>query len=237
MTCFVKYLKVKFISFKKILFLLRDLFFKILSPPFCENCRVFLAKREILCVTCMQKIMPVVAQNLKLSVDYKIPVYAIGAYTDPLKGLVLAKNRSHRLVSIFLAELIYDKTIFNKLPCDYLVPVPLHWTRTVKRGYNQSQVMAARLQELKPQICVADILKRTRATQYQTGLSKLDRAKNLKNAFMLKNIDFNLYQDKNLILIDDVFTSGATLIAAAQELRKLKPKTITIIVACRTVPK
>lgn len=230
-------MKVKFISFKKILIWLRDLFFKILSPPFCENCRVFLAKREILCATCMQKIVPVVTCDLKLGVNCKIPVYAMGAYTDPLKNLVLAKNRSDRLASIFLAELIYDKTIFNKLSCDYLVPVPLHWSRMVKRGYNQSQVMAARLQELKPQIRVADILKRTRATQYQTGLSKLDRAKNLQNAFMLKNIDFNLYQDKHLILIDDVFTSGATLMAAAQALRKLKPKTITVVVACRTVPK
>jgi ComF family protein len=215
---------------------LKELFFAIISPPFCEYCRIFLAQRTILCVNCNAKISPVAVHDLKISSVYQVPVYAIGAYQEPLKSLVLAKNRSYRLMSSYLAQKIYEQTPFLNLPCDYLVPVPLHWSRIWRRGYNQSQVMCQRLQELRPNLQVADLLKRHRATKYQTNLSKSDRAKNLQDAFRLNpNIKPEIYFDKHLILIDDVFTSGATLINCIKILRALKPKSISVIVACRAI--
>lgn len=221
--------------FIKFYLLIRKFLLQILSPPFCEYCRKFLDERTILCANCLQKIKSVAVHDLKVSVKYKIPVYAVGAYQEPLKSLVLAKMRSYRLVSIYLADLIYVRTPFRSLACDYLIPVPLHWSRTLSRGYNQSFVMATKLSQLRPELKVADILRRNRATKYQSGLSKFGRASNLQNAFDLKNIDQNLYRDKNLVLIDDVFTSGATLAAAVKTLLKLKPKSIAIVVACRAI--
>ncbi len=208
---------------------------QILAPPFCEYCRQFLTERTILCANCLQKIKPVAVHDLKVTAKYKIPVYAAGAYQEPLKSLVLAKMRSYHLMSVFLGELLYVRTPFKNLPCDYLVPIPLHWSRVWRRGYNQSTVMATKLSQLRPGANVADILSRNRSTKYQSGLSKLARANNLQNAFDLKNIDPNLYRDKNLVLIDDVFTSGATLAAAVKTLLKLKPKSIAIVVACRAI--
>lgn len=208
---------------------------KIISPPFCEVCRIFIDQRTILCTACIQKIKPVAVYDLVVTAKLKIPVYAIGAYQTPIKELVLAKTRSYRLMSLYLGEQIYLRTPFRNLPCDYLLPVPLHWSRIWRRGYNQSLVMANKLQQLRPEIAVADILKRVRATKYQASLSKLGRMQNLKNAFILKNIDHKIYQDKDLILIDDVFTSGATLAAAVKELAKLKPKSIAIVVCARAI--
>lgn len=213
----------------------REFIFQILSPPFCEACRCFLEQRTILCESCVQKIAPVVTYDLKLNAKFKISVYALGAYQEPLKCLILAKQRSDQLASIYLASQIYEKTVFRDLPCDFLVPIPLHWSRRLKRGYNQALVMAQQLQKLRSNVSVADLLKRQSATKYQAGLSRLDRVDNLKKAFTLKNFNPSLYRDKHLILVDDVFTSGATLAAAAKELATLQPKTIAIIVACRAI--
>lgn len=206
-----------------------------MSPPFCEYCRIFLDQRTILCSNCLQKIKSVAAHDLRITAKYKISVYAAGAYQEPLKSLVLAKMRSYRLISEYLGEQIYARTPFRSLPCDFLVPVPLHFTRIWRRGYNQSLVMAERLQQLRPEIKVANVLMRTRATKYQSNLGRLARVNNLEKAFSLRKINHEPYRNKNLILIDDVFTSGATLAAACKELLKLNPKSITIIVCARAI--
>lgn len=214
---------------------IRDFILHMISPPFCEACHRFLDQRSILCEACIHQITPVTTYDLVLSPQLKIPVYALGAYQDPLKSLVLAKTKSYQLATIYLADQIYEKTVFRNLPCDFLIPVPLHWSRKLKRGYNQALLMAQQLQKRRGDVKIADILKRHKVTKYQAGLSKLERIVNLKNAFSLKKIDPAPYRDKHLILIDDVFTSGATLAAAAKELTNLQPKTIAIIVACRAI--
>lgn len=212
-----------------------NLFLNFFSPPFCQACQHFLNERTILCKTCLQKIVPIVTHSIALNTKCKIPVYALGAYQDPLKSLILAKHRSFYLANIYLANAIYEKTVFRDLPCDFLIPIPLHWSRRLKRGYNQSLVMAQRLQQLRTNVLVADILKRKKFTKYQSGLDKDARIQNLKKAFGLKKINSENFRNKHLILIDDVFTTGATLMAAATELLKLQPKTLAIIVAARAI--
>lgn len=98
----------------------------------------------------------------------------------------------------------------------HLVPVPLHRRRESKRGYNQSLWIAQALKkDLGGAVEVGDFMKRVRNTKTQTRLEKKDRQKNMKNAFALKPgvcLD-SIYK---IILIDDVFTTGATLNACAQ---------------------
>lgn len=97
------------------------------------------------------------------------------------------------------------------------VPVPLHFLRRWKRGYNQSEWIAKALKlycggEILP------LLKRKINTSSQTSLTQNERKKNVKNAFMLANK--TIVPEKMYVLVDDVFTTGATLNACAKVLHE-----------------
>jgi len=87
--------------------------------------------------------------------------------------------------------------------------VPLFWKRQRKRQFNQSEQIAKHL-SARTGIPAHNVLCRTRNTQTQTRFSRAKRLKNLKNAFAIKRNTTTLIQDKPVILIDDVFTTGST---------------------------
>ncbi|OGE05826.1 hypothetical protein A3I53_00700 [Candidatus Curtissbacteria bacterium RIFCSPLOWO2_02_FULL_40_13b] len=133
------------------------------------------------------------------------------------------------------------------LPKDViLVPVPLHRRREKWRGFNQSRILAKSLAK-KFGVDLRDVLIRTRETQSQVGLKRDERKKNVKGAFALRqagqkkrrSFDFvasrrNFAQDKiiagvigeNIILVDDVYTSGATINECAKVLKKAGAKSV-----------
>jgi len=99
-----------------------------------------------------------------------------------------------------------------------LVPVPLFSKKESERGYNQSSIIA-RAWASQVQNCeICEILLRKRATPSQTGLSRVDRIDNVKNAFAIRKKAL-LDPETRYILVDDVFTTGSTLNACAQVLR------------------
>ena len=105
-----------------------------------------------------------------------------------------------------------------------LVPIPLHNTRAISRKYNQSELIGTMLCQTFPNANakVKTILKRTRSTPTQTTLDREARALNIKNAFAIskgKTVK-TIKKDANIILIDDVMTSGATLSECAKILKK-----------------
>jgi ComF family protein len=95
-----------------------------------------------------------------------------------------------------------------------LVPVPLHRKRYKQRGFNQSELLAWRLSFLLKINMEADLLKRIKNTASQQELSKSERKKNVAGAFQV--INETAFVNKHVILIDDVCTSGSTLIECSQ---------------------
>ena len=109
-----------------------------------------------------------------------------------------------------------------------LIPVPLHRRRLGKRGFNQSEWIAHSFRKaVGPSVEVMDILKRKKNTPTQTELDRSERKVNVKNAFALKRRN-RLRKEDRIMLIDDVFTTGATLNACAQVLRDHGFKRINI---------
>ncbi len=111
------------------------------------------------------------------------------------------------------------------LPPGILVlPVPLHRTRYLERGYNQSAELALGVAAALRVPCRTDLLRRSRATRSQTRLNRTDRWANVDGAFTL--VDAEAVAGRPLLLVDDVLTTGATVAAAAQCLREAPGTTL-----------
>jgi len=113
---------------------------------------------------------------------------------------------------------------------DAIVPVPLHSKRLREREFNQAALLAAEVARVA-NIPVRDVLLRARYTGTQTALDRTARRQNLRNAFSLrKNADVT---DQNLLLIDDVLTTGSTLDACAAVLLEQGAESVRALTLAR----
>lgn len=129
-----------------------------------------------------------------------------------------------------LGESIKNAELFQGI--DYLVPIPLHPKKEHLRGYNQSFVIAQGIEE-KTKIAIArDCLVRKVFTSTQTKKSREERWNNVKDIFEIQNKD--KYKGKHLLLIDDVLTTGATLLAAGKTLSQISDIKISAATAACT---
>ena len=106
-----------------------------------------------------------------------------------------------------------DKGWFSDI--DMIIPIPLHRTRELRRGYNQSLFIAEGIGQVYNVQVRSDILKRVVASNSQTNKSRFDRSENVKSIFQANSTNL---KGKNVLLVDDVVTTGATMIAAGSQL-------------------
>lgn len=204
----------------------------LLSPPLCAYCKEYLVARAVFCASCQAQVRPVISIMLPITATKSAKVFAAAAYQEPIKSLIVAKSWSDNVASKHLADLIWEYTDVRSHQFDYLVPVPLHWSRLVRRGFNQSDEIAQVLARYSGKK-VAYLVKRTKKTVFQSGLSPEQRHENVAGSFRLASIDHTLYRGKHLVIVDDLLTTGATIRAVAQVLLQLKPASITVVVASR----
>jgi ComF family protein len=111
---------------------------------------------------------------------------------------------------------------------DMIIPVPLHWRRKWSRGYNQAEVIASGVAEVLKVPMRTDILKRVRYTETQTKVEVDQKAKNVHGAFQALPVKEDI---RHVLLLDDVFTTGSTLMACFTALRSVFPPGVRISVA------
>lgn len=118
---------------------------------------------------------------------------------------------------------------------DYLVPVPLHRWRILRRRFNQSALMAQYLSKETKIPHLLEVLKRTRATQTQGHLKANQRKRNVKNAFIVEEQQADIIQQKNIVLIDDVYTTGSTVSECTKALLKAGAASVNVLTLARVV--
>lgn len=157
-----------------------------------------------------------------------------GKYKELLYQLKYKGNVS---IGIMLGKMLGNKLFLQKGKKYYVVPVPLHWRKQMKRGYNQSTVLAKgvikslRERGIEARLCEG-LLKRRRFTETQTVKDRLSRWQNVQKAFTINPHRLRRLQEPlHFLLIDDVLTTGATLDACANLLLQNCRCTVTIATA------
>ncbi|HEY7089416.1 MAG TPA: ComF family protein [Tepidisphaeraceae bacterium] len=193
----------------------------------CRKCAMPLAERGAPCPYCSGKGAAPFER-----------IVALGAYRDPLRHLLLQVKYHNRWP---LAELLADRLIKQERAkallsqTDVLVPVPLHPWRQMSRGYNQAELIARRLAK-KCRIRFSRALVRVKNTETQTHIHAKDkRYENLRDAFGLMRR--RPIRGKHIVIVDDVYTTGATLTWAARTIQEANPASISAMVIAIADPR
>lgn len=228
----------------KFLSILKDLIF----PKHCFSCRSY---GWYLCPNCIGKLKtktyltcPVCHQK---SIDGKTHTDCLQKHE--LNGLV-SFYPYKSLVKIIIKKLKYDfyydmedeldqiislalkkrnlKTFFVFLQKNpYIIPVPLYISRQNWRGFNQSVIIARSLSKSLKLKIMLNLLLRNKDTAFQAELSKKQRISNIKGAFVInKNINYKKLSLNSVLLVDDVWTSGATMRECGRVLKKAGVKEV-----------
>lgn len=221
---------------------IREWFWDIFFPSHCLGCGETLqySKREVFCPMCH---LNVLASDTHLVNDHPLKKRLCAEF--PFQ-LVLSKYRypNHStLISNMIYGLKYQNlryighlegaqygkvigSLLRKHEVSTLIPVPLHWRKKLKRGYNQSMELAIGLSQTTHLPIHPKIIRRVKYTRSQTHLNKTERVQNMKNAFRTKTDNTFLNQAKppHFLLVDDVSTSGITLSEMAHTLQRTYPK-------------
>lgn len=150
---------------------------------------------------------------------------------SPLLREAVRRMKYHRIpgLAVHLGFLLSEAApLLHLWERTVLCPVPLHWTRSFHRGFNQSELLAREV-SVRRGIPVHAMLRRTHATGFQSHRSRKDRRRAVRGAFTLLETSLPLH----VVLVDDVSTSGATLDACAAVLKAAGAHTVQALVVAQ----
>ncbi len=154
------------------------------------------------------------------------------AYSDDIKlSMYRFKYSGRREYAGFYAAEI-RKNLWPRIrtwQAQVLIPVPLHPSKLRKRGYNQAEVLARRIGDVLEIPVDTGILVRVRSTKPQKEVSDMVRRKNIENAFQIRPV---VVKYKNVILVDDIYTSGTTIDECARTLKRAGAENVYFITSC-----
>jgi ComF family protein len=189
--------------------------------------------RTTLCDSCFFKLElePSVLRIVNIEDMAPLIVAARLPYAGPLKKVLYhLKYDDDRLVvedlSMFLSQALEDLSKMVRVKDCVLVPVPLHWKRMLKRGFNQAELLANRVAYRHDIRIDTRLLARTRPTATQHQLGKEERKLNVAGAFQAKR---KYAEGAHVILVDDLLTSGATLSSCASTLMDIGALSVSAI--------
>ena len=217
---------------------LKSLLLDLLFPKQCLNCQ---RETDYLCPDCFS-LLEISGFHQKYRTESFSDLYFALSYQNPLiKNLIklfkyepfikeLAKTLSSTIIAHF--QLLDNPPPFLKEGSGFvLIPVPLDKKKERWRGFNQAEELGREIAKFLKIPLLTGCLIKTKETIPQVELSDEERKENIKGAFSVRND--NLIKNKKIILIDDVYTTGSTIIEAARVLKKAGVKKVIGVVVAR----
>jgi ComF family protein len=229
-----------------------------LFPPLCLACSEVLSDTapEVFCPDCRQRITFITGSRCPVCgiifpdspsedhlcgncLEHK-PWFSYARAAVSYEGVILDAIRRFKYgrdittgsaLATFLAGFDFDDLDFNMF--DAIIPVPLHIKRLRERGFNQSLILARALGKKHNLNVDFSLLKRRKLTLTQTGLDKKDRVKNISGAFVAGPQE--KIRGRNLILVDDVYTTGATINECAKALIRTGASKVAVLTLARVL--
>lgn len=227
-----------------------DVIINFALPPRCAGCGLIVLGDHQLCVDCWQSLVFLISRGclmcgLPMDMEGQVcapclmkspehdGVRAAVVYGDVARAIVLKLKHGKRTG---LAMLIAHHLV-RHLPASpaLIIPVPLHRWRLWRRGFNQSALIATELTKRSHHALAIDGLERIKSTPLLGGLGRTARANAVKAAFRVNASSAQQIQGANIVLVDDVYTSGATANACARTLKKAGAARVTILCWARVL--
>jgi ComF family protein len=201
-------------------------------PPLCISCGKLLESgRDHVCSECWSSIRRVETSPELFSetrgklvasgiIDELASLYVFEKEGVLQKIVHSLKYSGAQAVGIELGRLLGQMLMERRITGNVLVPIPLHKRKLRERGYNQSELIARGLSERTGVPLRTDLVRRTRFTQTQTALSLGERKKNMEDAFEYRSPKAYEVKGKTIVLIDDIITTGSTVVSCAEILKR-----------------
>ncbi|MBL4804839.1 MAG: ComF family protein [Alphaproteobacteria bacterium] len=198
-----------------------------IAEPQCTKCGIpfeFESFEGMTCTACLDREPPFETARAALK------------YDDASRDMILRFKHADQIHVVLAFVPWMEKAGAEMLAqADYLIPVPLHRWRLLSRRYNQSALIAHALSRKTKIPTLVDGVLRTRATEVQGYKKAVERHKNVKKAFAVNPKRVEQIKGKNLILIDDVYTTGATVKECAKTLVKAGAARVDVLTLARVV--
>lgn len=216
----------------------------LIYPNSCLCCaRELLSGDAFLCLHCLSDLSqvpwvqgeaPKVSAQLKgkMLFENTYAMYYYHKFGNSGTLLKELKYRGNKGLGVFLGRqfgkmLKADETLME---VDYILPVPLHPKRLLKRGYNQSKLIAEGIQQVVPIPIADEVVERSKYNISQTTKGRAARSVSSKELFEVKNP--SLWEGKHFLVLDDVITTGATMEAMSKALNRISNVKISIAALC-----
>lgn len=184
-------------------------FFDVLSPPACAACDQSIVSGRVFCSSCAVTVL-----RDEKPMDGAIVFARFGGAV----AIALRRFKYEERADLArpLGHLLRRAVVDAEVAADIVVPVPLHPRRLAERGYNQSALLARAVSEQLEIPFAPRALERSRQTAQQARLGRAERLANMAEAFVVR--DESAVKSKIVLLVDDVLTTGATLLACREAL-------------------
>lgn len=211
----------------------------IIFPNLCPGCRNSMAFGEnFICTNCLLN-LPIqdlgsnnplektLLGRVRFESCFTLLKYSKGGIVQNILHNLKYSNRpdlAYKLGQLFAARIKKNNI---ELQCDLIIPIPLHRSKLRTRGYNQSAEFGKGIESSLNIPLRVDILQRTKKGTSQTKKGRIERLKSVTDLYDIKNEKFIV--GKSILLVDDVFTTGATLETAANLILKYEPNHVSIV--------